>query len=213
MPRLQEKRAEETKAAIVAAAKQLFGEKGYEAVTMREIAKEAGCSHTTIYIYFKDKETLLHHLSVPPLEELRGRMETAASEPGASAVERMQKLSRVFIEFCLGNRGLYGIFFGVNSERVDTASPSSEINRLRLGLFNLLRRTLGEALGLPDGERLLACSRIYFYQIHGIAATYSHSKESADALMERLTPTFDEAVAVLMLGFNALQSNKEVGKQ
>ncbi|WP_127588190.1 TetR/AcrR family transcriptional regulator [Paenibacillus koleovorans] len=72
MPRTrQEQRSEETKKNIVDAAEKLFSEHGYEAVTMREIAKEAGCSHTTIYIYFKDKEALLHQLSVPPLERLK----------------------------------------------------------------------------------------------------------------------------------------------
>ncbi len=50
---------EEMKAAVRAAAASLFTEKGYHSVTMREIAKEAGCSHTAIYLYFKDKEDLL----------------------------------------------------------------------------------------------------------------------------------------------------------
>lgn len=211
MPSLQEKRAEETKAAILSAAGRLFGEKGYEAVTMREIAKEAGCSHTTIYIYFKDKETLLHQLSVPPLEELRVRMEEAARESAAPPAERVRKLSRVFVEFCLGNRGSYAVFFGANADRVDEASPVLDINRLRIELFNLLKQSLGEALSLPDGETLLAYSRIYYYQIHGVAATYSQSREPADALMERLAATFDEAVEVLLLGFKALQQQKQGG--
>ncbi len=64
----KELRSEETKRMILKAAGKLFSEKGYDAVTMREIAKEAGCSHTTIYLYFKDKETLLHQLSMPTLQ-------------------------------------------------------------------------------------------------------------------------------------------------
>ncbi|MGZ4164968.1 MAG: TetR/AcrR family transcriptional regulator, partial [Tumebacillaceae bacterium] len=53
MPSKKELKSEETKRAIVSAAGQLFADRGYEAVTMREIAKAAGCSHTTIYIYYK----------------------------------------------------------------------------------------------------------------------------------------------------------------
>ena len=64
----KELRSEETKRMILKAAGKLFSEKGYDAVTMREIAKEAGCSHTTIYLYFNDKETLLHQLSMPTLK-------------------------------------------------------------------------------------------------------------------------------------------------
>jgi hypothetical protein len=71
MSRKQVLRAEETKKAILSEAGKLFAEQGFHAVTMREIAKKAGCSHTTIYIYFTDKETLLYQLSMPPLKELQ----------------------------------------------------------------------------------------------------------------------------------------------
>jgi AcrR family transcriptional regulator len=71
MSRKQVFRAEETKKAILSVAGKLFAEQGFHAVTMREIAKKAGCSHTTIYIYFTDKETLLYQLSMPPLKELQ----------------------------------------------------------------------------------------------------------------------------------------------
>lgn len=67
----QEQRSEETKRSILAAAGLLFASRGYDSVTMREIAKEAGCSHTTIYIYFKDKEALLQQLSLPRFKTWR----------------------------------------------------------------------------------------------------------------------------------------------
>jgi len=71
----QEQRSEETKTSILSAAGTLFASRGYDAVTMREIAKAAGCSHTTIYIYFKDKEALLLQLSMPPLKTLMLQMD------------------------------------------------------------------------------------------------------------------------------------------
>ncbi|USK36536.1 TetR/AcrR family transcriptional regulator (plasmid) [Bacillus sp. F19] len=70
----QERRSDKTKKMILIAAGKLFSKKGYDSVTMREIAKEAGCSHTTIYLYFKDKVTLLHQLSMPSLQELQQQL-------------------------------------------------------------------------------------------------------------------------------------------
>ncbi|GAB2673259.1 TetR/AcrR family transcriptional regulator [Paenibacillus thermoaerophilus] len=210
MPSLKETRAEETKKAILDAAGRLFGEKGYESVTMRQIARGAGCSHTTIYLYFKDKADLLHQLAAPPLEELRAEMEAAmAAGTGVRPGERLRKLSRLFIEFCLRHRGMYPIFFGAGAGRVDIAEPELEINRLRNGLFNLMKQALGEELGLSDGDRLLACSRIFFYLIHGIAATYNQSSESSGELMERLSSTFDTAVDAMLAGLKAQLSEKE----
>jgi AcrR family transcriptional regulator len=52
-------RGEQTRAAIVAAALRLFRENGYEATTMRAIAKEAGVATGNAYYYFSSKEELI----------------------------------------------------------------------------------------------------------------------------------------------------------
>jgi AcrR family transcriptional regulator len=52
-------RAEQTRAAIVAAALRLFRENGYEATTMRAIAREADVSTGNAYYYFSSKEELV----------------------------------------------------------------------------------------------------------------------------------------------------------
>jgi AcrR family transcriptional regulator len=52
-------RAEQTRADIVKAALRLFRERGYEAATMRAIAREAGVSTGNAYYYFRSKEELI----------------------------------------------------------------------------------------------------------------------------------------------------------
>ena len=52
-------RAEQTRAAIVTAALRLFRENGYEATTMRAIAREADVSTGNAYYYFSSKEELV----------------------------------------------------------------------------------------------------------------------------------------------------------
>jgi AcrR family transcriptional regulator len=52
-------RAEQTRAAIVAAALDLFRERGYDAATMRAIAANAGVSTGNAYYYFSSKEELI----------------------------------------------------------------------------------------------------------------------------------------------------------
>ncbi|MBS4174718.1 TetR/AcrR family transcriptional regulator [Bacillus sp. FJAT-49736] len=197
----QEQRAEETKKSILLAAGKLFAKRGYDHVTMREIAKEAGCSHTTIYIYFKDKEALLHRLSMPVLEDLRNKMEYISADSSISFEQQLKEISREFIYFCLLNRSMYTIFITAQSSRVDVEEPNSEINKLRLELFNIIKQVIRKCLSIDEGEQLLAFARIFFFNIQGIVATYSYPHETLDTLMERLIPTFDEAVAILLLGF------------
>ena len=47
---------------IVIASLYLFANKGYDATTLDEIAKTAGCSHGLLYHYYKDKYHLYNHL-------------------------------------------------------------------------------------------------------------------------------------------------------
>ncbi|RKP54371.1 TetR/AcrR family transcriptional regulator [Cohnella endophytica] len=198
----QELRSDETKKSIVAAAGELFSSRGYDAVTMREIAKEAGCSHTTIYIYFKDKEALLHQLSMPPLLSLMEQMEQLLGEQGAPE-SKLKAISLAFIEFCLANRNMYALFFNVKSVRVDEANPETEINQVRNKLFGKLTGAVRECLhpATDDGGALLS-ARIYFFALHGIVATYIHSDETVEQLMGRLSETFRITFEVLLTGLN-----------
>jgi AcrR family transcriptional regulator len=56
-PRWQ-RRSEERPGEICAAALDLFAEKGFAAARLDEIARRAGVSKGTLYLYFKDKEEL-----------------------------------------------------------------------------------------------------------------------------------------------------------
>src|SRR5882762_4813068 len=47
---------------ILEAARELFVTEGYEKVSMREIAKKIEYSPTTIYLYFRDKQDLIHQV-------------------------------------------------------------------------------------------------------------------------------------------------------
>ncbi len=165
MPRRLESRSQDTKRTILAAAGQLFAKNGYEGVTMREIAKEAGCSHTTIYIYFKDKEALLHELSKGPLEALKLQMEAELLNKELSPADRLKSVGKkIHLFFCLVNRTMFNIFFHAKASRVDEEHPASEIQKLRNQLFAMLGKALKECLrqGMDD-DALLASSRVYVF--------------------------------------------------
>lgn len=197
----QEQRAEATKRLILETAGTLFAERGFEAVTMREIAKGAGCSHTTIYLYFKDKEALLQALSAGPLEELYGRLEAELQRSTQTPQERLRAVMGVFLQFCLVHRSMYELLFLARASRVDEQEPELGVQRQRNALFALLQRAVGEALGRPvSEEERLAYARVCFFTLHGIVGTYRQSAEPFEALLARLEPTFALAVDVLVAG-------------
>ena len=197
----KEQRSEKTKKMILKAAGNLFSKKGYDSVTMREIAKEAGCSHTTIYLYFKDKEMLLHQLSMPILNALHQQLQQLSLMNSLSAVDKLKAISREYILFGLKNQNMYSIFINAKSSRVDEEEPELEINKLRVEIFEVLVQVIQECLSMPRNNQLVAFTRIFFFNINGILSTYSYLHETIEEIMQRLTPTFDLAVDILILGF------------
>lgn len=61
--KVRQVRAAETRRKIVAAAKKLITEKGFENVAIEDIAKEAGVSTGSFYTYFKKKEDIIEELN------------------------------------------------------------------------------------------------------------------------------------------------------
>ncbi|MFD0620456.1 TetR/AcrR family transcriptional regulator [Paenibacillus sp. GCM10027629] len=193
-------RAEETKQRILRAAGELFEEKGFQAVTMREIAKQAGCSHTAIYMHCKDKEDLLHQLVIPPLTEFK----TEAHEllhSGNESRSVLQQISMKWITFCLKHRSIASVLITIKSVRVDEAEPELPLNQLRLDIYRQLEEVL--ITNLPSrltAEQRLTCSRIYFYMLMGIVHTYIDNEEGTSVLMERLTPVIETTMDVMIAG-------------
>lgn len=59
----RQQQAEDTKQAIVQAARTVFARKGYASATMADVAREAGVAVQTIYLAFHGKADLLHAMN------------------------------------------------------------------------------------------------------------------------------------------------------
>lgn len=73
--------AQARKAAVFAAAENLFCARGYESVTMDEIAVVAGMSKRTLYQLFSDKGQLLRELISSSYIWPEGAFEMASTDP------------------------------------------------------------------------------------------------------------------------------------
>lgn len=202
MSQVKRSRAEQTREAILHAARKLFSENGYESVSMRTIAKQAGCSHTSIYVYFQDKEALLHELAMPVLQQLKSQLQHILDSKGISHEQKLKKISFELLKVGIGRRNMYDILFKVKAGRVDDVNPTLAINQLRNELFGILQHALHQCLPISsDNPLLLTFSRIYFYTLQGMIGTYDHSEEAAEQIIQRLGETFETGIDVLIAGF------------
>jgi TetR/AcrR family transcriptional regulator, mexJK operon transcriptional repressor len=85
-------------ARIIAAAREAFLEKGYDGVSMDEVAKRAGVAKQTVYARYVSKDALF--LAV--MDSVHRRVLSALSTPGPLAIrERLRRIAREFLELAL----------------------------------------------------------------------------------------------------------------
>jgi AcrR family transcriptional regulator len=91
MPRTSERGGPQTRARILEVANRLFLERGYEAVTVAEIARQAGVSSVTVFNHFPRKEDLFLDRAADAAELLRTTVRDRA--PGVDALTSLRDTS------------------------------------------------------------------------------------------------------------------------
>ncbi|MBR1549872.1 MAG: TetR/AcrR family transcriptional regulator [Bacteroidales bacterium] len=69
-------KTENTEAAILAAANKLFAQRGFNATSTTDIAREAGCNQALVHYYFRTKENLFQKVFISQLEGIIQRLQT-----------------------------------------------------------------------------------------------------------------------------------------
>jgi AcrR family transcriptional regulator len=87
----RERKKQETRQSLLAAAMALFEEKGYDATPVEEITERADVAKGTFFNYFPSKDALLAELALWRVEQLRAALTMEAGAP-AGAVERLKQL-------------------------------------------------------------------------------------------------------------------------
>ncbi len=95
--RTQAERSETTRAALIAAARKLFGKRGYAAVGTEEIARAAGLTRGALYHQFAGKRELLEAVYEEVEAELTQRVAEGALS-GSDPLEAMRAGFRMVLE-------------------------------------------------------------------------------------------------------------------
>jgi AcrR family transcriptional regulator len=93
--------SEATRAALVAAARKLFGKRGYANVGTEEIVRRAGVTRGALYHHFGSKRDLLEAVYEQVEADLTRKIAEGALATGAkSPLEAMQAATEMFLDAC-----------------------------------------------------------------------------------------------------------------
>src|SRR2546421_2503555 len=97
MRRTQAERSATTRAALLAAARGLFAEKGFAATSRDEIAERAGVTRGALYHHFESKEAVLRAVVVEMEDELVEQV-AAATSGMAPGIEQLRTGCLAYID-------------------------------------------------------------------------------------------------------------------
>ena len=106
----KERQRAELREHILAAARKIVLDEGFDALTMRKIADEIEYSAATIYLYFENREALGRALCAEAFEHLVSYLAAGVSEI-ADPLERLKAIGRCYARFGLENPKEYKLLF------------------------------------------------------------------------------------------------------
>lgn len=140
-----------------------FATRGAQGVTMRELAKELGCSAMTPYRYFRDKDEILAMVRAAAFNRFAARLEAAAQH--ASATDHSM-VSEAYVAFALDEPHAYRLMFDQSPQQSgypELAAASQRAWRLLGAHFERL-----VAAGILEGDPQLI-GYAYWAGLHGFA--------------------------------------------
>jgi TetR/AcrR family transcriptional regulator len=114
----KEREKERRRNEIIDAAEKLFFSRGYESVTMDDIAKETELARGTLYLYFKNKDNIYIAIGIRGLKILNGLFKEGYLK-GESGIEKIQSMLLAVYEFSKKYPGYYATIGNLQGRGLD----------------------------------------------------------------------------------------------
>lgn len=148
---------------IVATARELAEQQGWDAVTTRRLAERIEYSQPVLYSHFRGKREIIGAVALEGASEMAVAMRSATAAASAPR-ERVAALARAYLDFAERNPAVYDALFqldgGLAYAQEDTPEQLKDA-------FAALMETLGEVAG--DGVEPELFTEVFWASLHGVA--------------------------------------------
>jgi AcrR family transcriptional regulator len=165
---------------ILRAAREVFFQRGFQTVTVDDIAIAAEVGKGTVYLYFDTKETILAHLLLEGLDALVVDLETSyAFDQVCDASTRLRRGAIAYLKFFQNNPEYYRLMMafdrGQFQASIDPALYQEVLERSLHGL-ELLERAVkqAQAEGLITIENAHEAASVLWAGLNGVLVLLSH---------------------------------------
>lgn len=165
---MNETKEQDLKLRIIEAAREVLLSEGYRNLSLRKIARRIGVSATSIYLYFKGKDDLVHALIEVAIERLNNQLENAVVKKSEPPAEKLQRLAQAYVDFALRHSREYQVIYLVSSDEM-TRYPKEKFRKARKG-YELVLEVLAEGVkaGVIEAEKPSIAAYTFWAQLHGV---------------------------------------------
>ena len=149
---------------LLITSRSLLDEAGPGALSMREVARRAGCTHQAPYHYFEDRESILAALVAEGFDALALRLEAAHALADTQGVRAaLMASATAYVGFATSHVGVFRIMF-----RPDTCNPARFADVREAGAR--ARAELSRLARLVHGNKATpANATVLWAHVHGLA--------------------------------------------
>ena len=159
----------------------LLEEKGVGEVSLRELAKAAGVSHTAPYRHFKDKHALLAALGAIGYRRLAEAMEACVTEHPDAPLAQLAQSSHAYVSLAIHHPQMTNLMFGgVLQPEAWSEELMQESNRAFDGLLVIIGN--GQQQGLYVDKDAMEIALLVWSTVHGFSMLCSagHLRDISD---------------------------------
>ncbi|WP_406021065.1 TetR/AcrR family transcriptional regulator [Nocardioides sp. NBC_00850] len=175
---------------ILATARELAEQQGWDAVTTRRLAERIEYSQPVLYSHFRGKREIIGAVALEGASEMAVAMRSATAA-ASTPRERVAALARAYLDFAERNPAVYDALFqldgGLAYAQEDTPEQLKDA-------FAALMETLGEVAG--DGVAPELFTEVFWASLHGVA-TLTRSRRLLPEDAERRIELLVDRLAVL----------------
>jgi TetR/AcrR family transcriptional regulator len=146
----KEREKKQRRSDIINAAEKLFFSRGYDNVSMNDIASEVELSKATLYLYFKDKESLFFAIVLRGAKILNAAY-TECSKLDTTGIEKIKAMGQGFYEFTKNYPDYFRMLCYSGSERFCNADNDDAKKILELTCDNIELISKAFKEGIDDG--------------------------------------------------------------
>ncbi|WP_203185469.1 TetR/AcrR family transcriptional regulator [Streptomyces pratensis] len=175
---------------IVATARELAEQQGWDAVTTRRLAERIEYSQPVLYSHFRGKREIIGAVALEGAAEMASALRAAASAAEGPR-DRVTALARAYLDFAARNPAVYDAMFqldgGLAFADEDTPEPLKDA-------FAALLESLGEVAG--DGVHPGLFTEVFWAALHGLVTLTRAGRLPAEDTALRVALLVDRLAVV-----------------